>query len=88
MRLGALLGDHPGTAALKNGSIASDLISGSVFELLKNPHARDRLTADWSRAGLAVEEFLRSSLRCNSQSRATCGRTSSLTAFASTRATG
>lgn len=35
------------------------LISGSVFELLKNPPLRDRLTADWSRAGLAVEEFLR-----------------------------
>jgi cytochrome P450 PksS len=35
------------------------LISGSVFELLKNPQLRDWLTADWSRAGLAVEEFLR-----------------------------
>jgi cytochrome P450 len=35
------------------------LISGSVFELLKNPPLRDRLVADWSRAGLAVEEFLR-----------------------------
>jgi cytochrome P450 len=35
------------------------LISGSVFELLKNPPLRDRLTADWSRAGLAIEEFLR-----------------------------
>jgi cytochrome P450 len=35
------------------------LISGSVFELLKNPALRDHLTADWSRAGLAVEEFLR-----------------------------
>jgi cytochrome P450 len=35
------------------------LISGSVFELLKNPSLRDWLAADWNRAGLAVEEFLR-----------------------------
>jgi cytochrome P450 len=35
------------------------LISGSVFELLKNPGLRDWLEADWSRADLAVEEFLR-----------------------------
>jgi cytochrome P450 PksS len=35
------------------------LISGSVFELLKNPALRDWLEADWSRANLAVEEFLR-----------------------------
>jgi cytochrome P450 len=35
------------------------LISGSVFELLKDPVRRNRLAADWSRAGLAVEEFLR-----------------------------
>jgi cytochrome P450 len=35
------------------------LISGSVFELLKNPETRDWLEADWSRAALAVEEFLR-----------------------------
>ncbi|NOJ40936.1 cytochrome P450 [Bradyrhizobium australiense] len=35
------------------------LISGSVFELLKDPARRDWLTADWSRASLAVEEFLR-----------------------------
>jgi cytochrome P450 len=35
------------------------LISGSVFELLKDPTRRDWLAADWSRAGLAVEEFLR-----------------------------
>ena len=35
------------------------LISGSVFELVKNPPLRDWLVADWSRAGLAVEEFLR-----------------------------
>ena len=35
------------------------LISGSVFELLKNPGLRDWLKEDWSRADLAVEEFLR-----------------------------
>jgi cytochrome P450 PksS len=35
------------------------LISGSVYELLKNPTLRDWLEEDWSRAGLAVEEFLR-----------------------------
>jgi cytochrome P450 PksS len=35
------------------------LISGAVFELLKEPARRDWLEADWSRAGLAVEEFLR-----------------------------
>jgi cytochrome P450 len=35
------------------------LISGSVFELLKNPPLRDWLEADWGRADLAVEEFLR-----------------------------
>jgi cytochrome P450 PksS len=35
------------------------LISGSVFELLKRPSLRDWLAADWSRADLAVEEFLR-----------------------------
>jgi cytochrome P450 PksS len=35
------------------------LISGSVYELLKNPALRDWLEEDWSRASLAVEEFLR-----------------------------
>jgi cytochrome P450 PksS len=35
------------------------LISGSVHELLKNPSLRDWLAQDWSRADLAVEEFLR-----------------------------
>ena len=35
------------------------LISGSVYELLRNPGLRDWLEQDWSRAGLAVEEFLR-----------------------------
>jgi cytochrome P450 PksS len=35
------------------------LISGSVYELLKNPKLRDWLEDDWGRANLAVEEFLR-----------------------------
>jgi cytochrome P450 PksS len=35
------------------------LISGSVFELAKTPGLRDWLAQDWSRANLAVEEFLR-----------------------------
>jgi cytochrome P450 PksS len=35
------------------------LISGSVFELIKNPALRDWLAADWNRTDLAVEEFLR-----------------------------
>ena len=35
------------------------LISGSVFELLKNPDLRDWLKEDWDRTNMAVEEFLR-----------------------------
>jgi cytochrome P450 PksS len=35
------------------------LISGATFELLKDPGLRDWLAEDWSRLGLAVEEFLR-----------------------------
>jgi len=35
------------------------LISGSVYELLRNPALRDWLEEDWRRVGLAVEEFLR-----------------------------
>jgi cytochrome P450 len=35
------------------------LISGSVYELLRNPGLRDWLEQDWNRAGVAVEEFLR-----------------------------
>jgi cytochrome P450 len=35
------------------------LISGSVFELAKNPGLRDWVARDWSRADLAIEEFLR-----------------------------
>ncbi len=37
----------------------TNLISGSVRELLRNPRLRDWLEEDWSRADLAVEEFLR-----------------------------
>src|SRR5262249_8102868 len=35
------------------------LISGSTYELVRNPGLRDWLTEDWSRIGLAVEELLR-----------------------------
>src|SRR5215813_6991915 len=35
------------------------LISGSVYELTKSPTLRDWLKEDWSRANLAIEEFLR-----------------------------
>ena len=35
------------------------LISGSVYELLRNPSLRDWLEEDWSRGNLAIEEFLR-----------------------------
>ncbi|WP_137389346.1 cytochrome P450 [Rhodoligotrophos defluvii] len=35
------------------------LISGSVYELVRNPGLRDWLVADWSRLNLAIEEFLR-----------------------------
>src|SRR5215831_14629917 len=35
------------------------LISGSVYELTKSPSLRDWLEEDWSRANLAIEEFLR-----------------------------
>ncbi|MGA7489565.1 MAG: cytochrome P450 [Xanthobacteraceae bacterium] len=35
------------------------LISGSVYELTRTPALRDWLKEDWSRANLAVEEFLR-----------------------------
>jgi len=35
------------------------LISGSVYELVRCPGLRDWLAADWSRANLAIEEFLR-----------------------------
>jgi cytochrome P450 len=42
------------------GSVTTThLISGSVLELLKDPKLRDWLQEDWTRANLAVEEFLR-----------------------------
>jgi cytochrome P450 len=44
---------------LAGSETTTHLISGSVFELLKDPARRDWLMQDWSRLGLAVEEFLR-----------------------------
>lgn len=45
---------------LNAGSLTTThLISGAVYELLRDPARRDWLAADWNRAGLAVEEFLR-----------------------------
>lgn len=35
------------------------LIGGSIFELLRSPTMRDWIEEDWSRANMAVEEFLR-----------------------------
>jgi cytochrome P450 PksS len=35
------------------------LIGGSMYELLRNPAMRDWIEEDWSRANMAVEEFLR-----------------------------
>lgn len=35
------------------------LVSGSTFELLKDPARRDFIAADWSRLKLAIEELLR-----------------------------
>jgi cytochrome P450 len=35
------------------------LISGSVYELMRNPELCDWLIEDWCRANLAIEEFLR-----------------------------
>src|SRR6202000_64630 len=45
---------------LNAGSITTaHLISGAVYELLRDSSRRDWLAADWSRLGLAIEEFLR-----------------------------
>jgi cytochrome P450 PksS len=45
---------------LNAGSMTTThLIGGAVYELLRDPSRRDWLAADWSRLGLAVEEFLR-----------------------------
>jgi cytochrome P450 len=38
---------------------SAHLISGSAYELLKDPGLRDWLDEDWNRTSLAVEEFLR-----------------------------
>ena len=35
------------------------LISGSVYELTKDPELRDWIEEDWTRATMAIEEFLR-----------------------------
>jgi cytochrome P450 len=52
------------------------LISGSVYELIRNPALRDWLEEDWSRVGLAVE-----ARRYSSRSRVSCERTWSLVGF-------
>ena len=44
---------------LASHETTTHLISGSVFELTKNRELRDWLEEDWSRADLAIEEFLR-----------------------------
>jgi cytochrome P450 len=44
---------------LAGSETTTHLISGSAYELLKDPKLRDWLKEDWSRANLAVEEFLR-----------------------------
>jgi cytochrome P450 len=44
---------------LAGSETTTHLISGAVFELLRDPAKRDWLMQDWSRTGLAVEEFLR-----------------------------
>ena len=47
------------TSPAKTNETTTHLISGSVFELAKNPRLRDWLAEDWSRADQAIEEFLR-----------------------------
>jgi cytochrome P450 PksS len=44
---------------LAGSETPTHLISGSAFELAKNPELRDWLPQDWSRANLASKEFLR-----------------------------
>ncbi len=44
---------------LAGSQTTAHLISGSTFELLKDPARRDWLAADWGRLNLAIEEFLR-----------------------------
>src|SRR5882757_2086524 len=63
------------------------LISGSVYELTRDPARRDWLIADWSRANLAIEEFLRFVSPVQFTSHAICARTSTSAASACPRAT-
>jgi cytochrome P450 PksS len=44
---------------LAGSETTTHLVSGSVFELLKDRGRRDWLASDWSRLHLAIEEFLR-----------------------------
>ena len=44
---------------LAGSETTTHLVSGSVFELLKDPARRDWIASDWSRLHLAIEEFLR-----------------------------
>ena len=44
---------------LAGSETTTHLVSGSVFELLKDRARRDWLASDWSRLHLAIEEFLR-----------------------------
>lgn len=44
---------------LAGSETTTHLVSGSVFELVKDPARRDWLASDWSRLHLAIEEFLR-----------------------------
>ena len=57
------------------------LISGSIYEMLKNPELRNWLEEDWKRLDLAVEEFLRLSRQYNLPSPGLCAGISSLTVF-------
>jgi cytochrome P450 PksS len=67
---------------LNAGSITTThLISGAVFDLLKDPARRDWLIADWSRASLAVEEFLRFVAPVQFSKPRMCVRTSRSRAF-------
>jgi cytochrome P450 len=67
---------------LNAGSVTTThLISGAVFDLLKDPARRDWLIADWSRASLAVEEFLRFVAPVQFSKPRMCARTSRSRAF-------
>jgi cytochrome P450 len=49
-------GSSPNSPSQACGHIAA---AKPIYELVKNPSLRDWLEADWSRANLAIEEFLR-----------------------------